>query len=119
VVEDNRGGDKSVVAHGPSYVVLEKKWIDKLTAFLEITEQMESFLVDATGTEQCISIKQIAKILSCSERTVRRRIKKDDRFPNPIRRTRYEDGGRMRTMHPRWNTADIRRYKSLISPSCK
>lgn len=59
------------------------------------------------------SMKQIAQCLGCSERTVRRRIHNDHRFPSELAATNYTDVSRIRRTHPRWDPRDILRYRDL------
>ena len=93
----------------------DQKMSDRLAVLKELTDRMEKLLRQSTDADSCWSIKQVAKSLGCSERTVRRRIKADARFPKPMPSSSYEDRGRVRTTQPRWNSADIVKYKNMCS----
>jgi len=97
-----------------SNLALKDKTLEENLA--ELTEKMK-FLIDrASEEEQVWPIKRVARSLGCSERTVRRRIDNDPRFPKPIPSSRYEDRGRIRRTQPRWSATDIERYKKLNLP---
>ena len=95
----------------------DQRMSERLAALKELTDRMENLLKDSTDADSCWSIKQVARSLGCSERTVRRRIKADPRFPKPMPSSSYEDRGRVRTTQPRWNSADVIKYKSMCSSS--
>ena len=91
---------------------IEKAWAEKLEVLADITERMRIVLANSETDDDCWSIKLVARNLSCSERTVRRRIRDDPTFPAPSPATSYNDKGRIRKTQPRWNAIDIKRYKA-------
>ena len=61
------------------------------------------------------TIAQVASELGCSVTTTRRRIKNDPQFPPPLKKTKYEHDGKIRTTHSRWDPEEVKQYKAYLN----
>lgn len=91
--------------------------IDSEFPLVELKSLLLALLESIEKNGNAWSVKEIAHCLNCSERTVRRRIQNDPRFPSPLARTRYVDSGRVRETRCRWNSEDVKDYARLLQKS--
>ena len=81
---------------------------------LEEIKSLLQQLVERLGPDDELwPLKRVASCLGVSERTARRRIQSDPRFPAPIVSVTYNDRGKVRRTQPRWEPSEIIRYRKM------